>query len=128
MDSALIIERLRKIEDDARSLRLEIESGASTAPEDFTTEPPQERPQVKRQFKVTPPSSIRDPLAKTAGDLLTARQLGLIRNLAREKGVDYEMECRQVFKCDAAELSRKAASSFIDHLEALEPEFTARRA
>lgn len=74
------------------------------------------------------PSQIRDPLAKSMSDLVTPKQLGMIRALARERGVDHEEECQSVFKCLTDELSKRAASSFIDHLKALEPEFNARRA
>ncbi|HEV7904023.1 MAG TPA: Rad52/Rad22 family DNA repair protein [Pyrinomonadaceae bacterium] len=62
----------------------------------------------------------RDPLAKSMGDLVTPKQLGMIRALAREAGVDVEEECQQVLRCRTEELSKKAASSFIDHLKNLQ--------
>ncbi|HJR09431.1 MAG TPA: Rad52/Rad22 family DNA repair protein [Pyrinomonadaceae bacterium] len=62
----------------------------------------------------------RDPLAKSMSDLVTPKQLGMIRALAREAGVDVEEECQQVLRCRTEELSKKAASSFIDHLKNLQ--------
>jgi hypothetical protein len=62
----------------------------------------------------------RDPLAKSMNDLVTPKQLGMIRALAREAGVDADEECQQVLRVRTEELSKKAASSFIDHLKGLQ--------
>jgi hypothetical protein len=62
----------------------------------------------------------RDPLAKSMNDLVTPKQLGMIRALAREAGVEADEECRQVMRITTEELSKKAASSFIDHLKGLQ--------
>jgi hypothetical protein len=64
----------------------------------------------------------RDPLAKSMADLVTPKQLGMIRALAREAGVDVEEECQNVLRCKTDELSKRAASSFIDHLKGLQQE------
>ena len=64
----------------------------------------------------------RDPLAKSMADLVTPKQLGMIRALAREAGVDVEEECQSVLRCKTDELSKRAASSFIDHLKGLQQE------
>jgi len=64
----------------------------------------------------------RDPLAKSMTDLVTPKQLGMIRALAREAGVDVEEECQTVLRCKTDELSKRAASSFIDHLKGLHTE------
>lgn len=61
-----------------------------------------------------------NPIAKSLGDLVTAKQLGMIRALAREAGVDVEEECQTVLNCKTDELSKKAASSFISHLQDLQ--------
>ncbi|MDQ3800999.1 MAG: Rad52/Rad22 family DNA repair protein [Acidobacteriota bacterium] len=61
-----------------------------------------------------------NPIAKSLGDLVTAKQLGMIRALAREAGVDVEEECQAVLNCKTDELSKKAASSFISHLQNLQ--------
>ncbi|HZI17442.1 MAG TPA: Rad52/Rad22 family DNA repair protein [Pyrinomonadaceae bacterium] len=72
----------------------------------------------------------RDPLAKSMADLVTPKQLGMIRALAREAGVDPDEECLSVTRVRTEELSKRAASSFIDHLKGLEREqsFEVRRA
>jgi hypothetical protein len=62
----------------------------------------------------------RDPLAKSMNDLVTPKQLGMIRALAREAGVEADEECRPVRRITTEELSTKAASSFIDHLKSLQ--------
>ena len=62
----------------------------------------------------------RDPLAKSMNDLVTPKQLGMIRALAREAGVEADEECQQVLRVRTEELSKKAASSFIDHLKSLQ--------
>lgn len=64
----------------------------------------------------------RDPLAKSMADLVTPKQLGMIRALAREAGVDTEEECQSVLRCRTEELSKRAASSFIDHLKRAQQE------
>ncbi|HEV7842518.1 MAG TPA: Rad52/Rad22 family DNA repair protein, partial [Pyrinomonadaceae bacterium] len=61
----------------------------------------------------------RDPLAKSMADLVTPKQLGMIRALAREAQVDVEEECQTILRCKTDELSKRAASSFIDHLKGL---------
>ncbi len=67
----------------------------------------------------------RDPLAKSMADLVTPKQLGMIRALAREASVDADEECQQVMRVRTEELSKRAASSFIDHLKGLQNEAAA---
>src|SRR2546421_684353 len=62
----------------------------------------------------------RDPLAKSMADLVTPKQLGMIRALAREANVDHDEECQQQMRCRTEELSKKAASALIDHLKGLQ--------
>jgi hypothetical protein len=69
----------------------------------------------------------RDPLAKSMADLVTPKQLGMIRAIGREIGVDVEEECQTVLRCKTDELSKRAASSFIDHLKGLQHEAAAMR-
>lgn len=64
----------------------------------------------------------RDPLAKSMADLVTPKQLGMIRALAREAGVDAEAECQAQMRCRTEELSKRAASSLIDHLKSVQRE------
>ncbi len=58
-----------------------------------------------------------NPIAKSLSDLVTAKQLGMIRALSRENGIDVDEECQNVMQCKSDELSKKAASSFIQHLQ-----------
>src|SRR5215216_1434313 len=59
----------------------------------------------------------RDPIAKTMADLVTPKQLVAIRAIANSQGVNAETECLEALKCRPEELSRRAASAFIDHLK-----------
>ena len=58
-----------------------------------------------------------DPVAANLLDLVTAKQLGMIRAVSRETGVDADEECGSLIKCKTGELSKKAASAFIQHLQ-----------
>lgn len=58
-----------------------------------------------------------DPVAKSLGDLVTAKQLGMIRAIAREIGINPDEECTTVANCTTDELSKRAASQFIQHLQ-----------
>lgn len=83
---------------------------------------------IERQGGAAQPGTMpRDPLAKSMADLVTPKQLGMIRALAREAGVDPEEECQSVLRCKTDELSKRAASSFIDHLKGLQQEAGAIR-
>jgi hypothetical protein len=66
------------------------------------------------------PEFPADPVAQRLSDLVTTKQLGMIRAIAREKLVDADNECFAVMKCKAGELTRRAASAFIDHLQDLQ--------
>ncbi|MEJ7624924.1 MAG: Rad52/Rad22 family DNA repair protein [Pyrinomonadaceae bacterium] len=67
---------------------------------------------------------IEDPVAKNLGELVTAKQLGMIRMLAREANIDSRDECNGVMKCSPDELSKRAASDFIEHLQNLQRSIT----
>lgn len=67
----------------------------------------------------------RDPLAKSMADLVTPKQLGMIRALGREANVDVDEECQSVLRCKTDELSKRAASSFIEHLKGMQQETAA---
>jgi hypothetical protein len=58
-----------------------------------------------------------NPIARSLSDLVTAKQLGMIRAIARETAIDADEECNNVMQCKTDELSKKAASSFIQHLQ-----------
>ena len=63
------------------------------------------------------PSILRDPRPKTLGDLVTPKQLWMIRNLGREISCDVEQECQSLMQCKLEEISKRAASSLIDYLK-----------
>lgn len=68
-----------------------------------------------------------DPVAKTLADMITTKQLGMIRAVSREAGVDADEECSAVMNCQVTELSRRAASSLIDHLRELQDKHSPMR-
>lgn len=57
-----------------------------------------------------------NPIARSLFDLVTAKQLGMIRALARELGINPDAECDRLMHCSTGELSKRAASAFIEHL------------
>lgn len=59
-------------------------------------------------------------LARNLGDMVTAKQLGMIRVLARELDVDPGQECSNLMHCGVDELSKRAASDLIEHLQTLQ--------
>lgn len=58
-----------------------------------------------------------EPVARSLGELVTAKQLGMIKAIARELGIDANEECQSVMHCSTDELSKKAASALIQHLQ-----------
>ena len=80
----------------------------------------------KRDVDATEPANApefpADPVAKTLAEMVTTKQLGMIRAVAREAAVDADKECLEILNCRVSELSRKAASVLIDHLRELKPQ------
>jgi len=60
-----------------------------------------------------------DPIARTVGEMLTAKQLGMIRSIGRNSEIDVDGECREMMHCSVDELSKRAASDLIDHLQTI---------
>ena len=67
-----------------------------------------------------------DPIARSLGELLTAKQLGMIRALAREVRVDADEECNSIMSCNVDALNKSAASAMISHLQSRTSERVAR--
>jgi hypothetical protein len=65
-----------------------------------------------------------NPIAKTLSDLVTAKQLGMIRAIGREVNIDVDEECQNAMNCKTDELSKRAASSFIQHLQDMQKQQT----
>lgn len=63
---------------------------------------------------------IINALARNLGDMVTAKQLGMIRSLARASNIDAEQECAKLLNCGVDELSKFAASDLIEHLQTLQ--------
>lgn len=121
MDSNYFIAELNAMK--AHIERLIREAAQAQAEE--ASRPPQG--QAGQHTPAPPPSEIRDPLAKSMADLVTPKQLGLIRALAHEAALDPDEECQAEFRCKAEDLSKRAASSFIDHLKNRVTEFAQPR-
>lgn len=63
-----------------------------------------------------------EPVAKTMADLVTPKQLVAIRAIAHAQRVNAEAECVKLMGCRPEELTRRAASAFIDHLKSIPAE------
>lgn len=61
-----------------------------------------------------------DPVASMLSDLVTPKQLSMIRGLAKNAGIDADKECKLLMNCRTDELSKRAASALIAHLQAAE--------
>ncbi|MDM7922060.1 MAG: Rad52/Rad22 family DNA repair protein [Pyrinomonadaceae bacterium] len=59
----------------------------------------------------------QEPIARSIADLITTKQLGMIRAISRERGIDADEECNALMNCKINELSRRAASFLIDRLQ-----------
>lgn len=66
------------------------------------------------------PRAYADAVAKSLGDMVTTKQLGMIRAISRDGNIDAELECSQLMHCGVDELSKRAASDLIDHLQNLQ--------
>ncbi|CAN5585042.1 hypothetical protein BH24ACI3_BH24ACI3_07650 [soil metagenome] len=86
------------------------------------------RDEVAFETKAPIQPAVTDPVAKSIGDLITTKQMGMIRAVARERNLDAEAECREMMKCRINELSRKAASALIDHLQTTPAEMALKQA
>lgn len=69
-----------------------------------------------------------DPIAKSLGDMVTAKQLGMIRAIGRESKIDVDAECAAAMHCAVEELSKRAASDLIAHLQKMQNVTPMRRA
>lgn len=79
---------------------------------------------IEREGSASPDNGGDDfpsnPIAKSLADLVTAKQLGMIRAISREIGVDPDETCESVMHCKTDELSKRAASALIQHLQDLQ--------
>jgi hypothetical protein len=63
------------------------------------------------------PNLMRDARARSAAEQVTGKQLWMIRSIGREMACDVEQECQALFQCGLEEISKRAASQFIDYLK-----------
>ena len=56
-------------------------------------------------------------IARNLGDMVTSKQLNMIRAIAREREIDAEAVCGEMFACRIEEISKRAASDLIDRLQ-----------
>jgi hypothetical protein len=60
----------------------------------------------------------KNPIAQNQGELRTPKQESAIRSIAHQQRINPENECQALFGCSPDQLTRKAASYFIDYLKA----------
>ena len=81
---------------------------------------------IEREGSTIPPtpggSFPANPVARSLADLVTPKQLGMIRAISREMNVDPDEECQAVMNCKTDELSKRAASALIQHLQTKQEE------
>lgn len=70
--------------------------------------------------KYAPYPGRNNHVAISLMDLVTAKQLGMIRSISRELGIDADEECQSVMDCKTDELGKRSASWFIQHLQELQ--------
>lgn len=58
-----------------------------------------------------------NPEAESMADLVTPKQLVAIRAISNSRNINAESECLKQLRCRPEELSRRAASTFIDYLK-----------
>jgi hypothetical protein len=75
---------------------------------------------IDEEVHSAPAPASGDPVARNIGDMVTGKQLNMIRMLAREGNLDAERECSEMMGCSVSELSKRAASDLIEHLQNLQ--------
>lgn len=74
-------------------------------------------PDVQCEKTASSPQKPANPIAATMADLTTPKQLIAIRAIANANGLNAETVCMEKLNCRPEELSRAAASWFIDDLK-----------
>jgi hypothetical protein len=67
----------------------------------------------------TPASPPRDPVAMSLSNLISPNQLALINKLAKRLNLNPESACREKYRANLNEISRKAASALIERLNTM---------
>lgn len=78
---------------------------------------PTDRPvDNSEQANHTQERPVVSPIARTLGDMITPKQLGLIQGRGRDINLNVDEECMVKLGCKVSELSKRAASDFIEHI------------
>ncbi|MDH3495095.1 MAG: hypothetical protein OEM82_16200, partial [Acidobacteriota bacterium] len=70
-----------------------------------------------RRFEAVLLGPLESPFASCLGDLISSRQVRIAKALAREASLDENIVSWNLFECDFAELSKKAAERLIAYLK-----------
>jgi hypothetical protein len=69
---------------------------------------------------------LSNPIARTINELISPKQINLIKKLAAEAQLDPEEICQEMYHAGVAEISRRAASALIERLQAGLPQGSGR--
>lgn len=75
---------------------------------------------IEREISVRmngPTEFPAEPVARNFADLVTPKQLAMIRAIARDGAIDPDQECKSAMRCKIGELTRSAASALIVRLQ-----------
>jgi hypothetical protein len=61
---------------------------------------------------------LSNPIARTINELISPKQIALIKRLAASSSLDPEELCQKTYHAGVEEISRRAASALIEHLQA----------
>ena len=61
---------------------------------------------------------VSNPIARTMNELISPKQINLIKKLAADAQLDPEEICQEMYHAGVAEISRRAASALIERLQA----------
>lgn len=102
----------RLIDDHINVVESQIQTAGAAARAERQKTPPQ-----IRESQSASPNLPQDAVARDIASLVTPKQLVAIRAIANARGLNAENQCLDFLKCRPEELSRRAASSFIDYLQ-----------
>lgn len=77
-------------------------------------------PEVFNQAPAEEPTPTNPNVARSLGEVVSGKQLGMIYGISRDLCVEWDEECKHVMKCKVDELTKRAASEFIRHLQAMQ--------
>ena len=69
---------------------------------------------------------LSNPIARTINELISPKQINLIKRLAAEAQLDPEEICQEMYHAGVGEISRRAASALIERLQSGSPQGSGR--